>query len=68
MLFLIGPLFYSLAIISNTRLIYFIKTLQIRDQFILYTDPGGERNISAALWGDRPPLPNTHLEGEGAQS
>ncbi len=39
MLFLIGQLFQSLAIIQLHALYLLQKTLQIRDQFLLYMDP-----------------------------
>ena len=39
MLFLIGQPFYSLAIIQLHALSLLQKTVQIRDQLFLYTDP-----------------------------
>ncbi len=39
MLFLIGQMFYSLAIIQLHAFLFYKKRFQIRDQFFLYMDP-----------------------------
>ncbi len=49
MLFLIGQPFKSLAIIQLHALSLLQKTVQIRDQFLLYMDPEESRADSSVL-------------------